>query len=153
MSKTAICSYGRDGLPTVYVGDIIGNIPDVYQTPYNTDAASCSSYDLRLSDIWGAMTMAEKIEEESKEKEEDQRSLMVRALKGIDVERILVSPNKKATIVFWGDGSKTVVKLADGDEFDLYAGFTAAVAKKLYGSNSALKKMINRKVEYQKWKK
>lgn len=48
----------------------------------------------------------------------------------------------RATIVFWKDGSKTVVKLPAGEESDDYSAFTAALAKKIYGSNSAIKKII-----------
>ena len=47
-----------------------------------------------------------------------------------------------ATIVFWADGEKTVVKLGEGDQADDYAAFCAALGKRLYGSNSALKKML-----------
>lgn len=39
-----------------------------------------------------------------------------------------------ATIVYWADGEKTVVKCMDGDTFDPMAGFCAALAKKVYGS-------------------
>lgn len=55
-------------------------------------------------------------------------------------EKILKSG--RATIVFWKDGSKTIVKLPAGEESDDYSAFTAALAKKIYGSNSAIKKVI-----------
>lgn len=61
--------------------------------------------------------------------------------------RILKSGN--ATIVFWGDGTKTVVKRSEGEPDDPYAAFGAALCKKLYGSNSAVKKLIERKTEVQ----
>lgn len=63
------------------------------------------------------------------------------------VERILKSGNR--TIVFWGDGSKTVVKRAEDEEDNLYNAFCAALAKRVYRSNSKLIKMIHDKVEYQ----
>lgn len=47
-----------------------------------------------------------------------------------------------ATIVFWKDGSKTVVKCAPGEKFNKYHGFCAAVAKKIYANNTQLNKMI-----------
>lgn len=62
--------------------------------------------------------------------------------------RILKSGN--ATIVFWADGTKTVVKRSEGEPDDPYAAFGAALCKKLYGSNSAAKKLIERKTEIQK---
>lgn len=55
-------------------------------------------------------------------------------------QRIIV--NYPDTIVFWKDGTKTVVKCAAGTDPDLYSAFCAAVCKKVFGSNSHLKKVI-----------
>lgn len=63
------------------------------------------------------------------------------------VKRILKSGNR--TIVFWEDGTKTVVKRAADEEDDDYAAFTAALGIKLYGSNTALKRLIETKTERQ----
>lgn len=57
-----------------------------------------------------------------------------------------------ATIVFWKDGSKTVVKRADDEPDNSYTAFCAAVCKKLYGSNSTVKRIIKQKTEHQKKK-
>ena len=66
------------------------------------------------------------------------------------VKRILRSGNR--TIVFWQDGSKTIVKRSADTPDDIYNAFTAALAIKMYGSNSALKRMIRKKTDYQKKK-
>ena len=50
--------------------------------------------------------------------------------------------NGVATVVFWCDGTKTVVKRSCGAKDDKYNAFCAALAKKVYGSNSKLKKSI-----------
>ena len=42
--------------------------------------------------------------------------------------------NDPATIVFWKDGTKTVVKCQDGDEFDPEKGLSMAIVKKAYGN-------------------
>lgn len=42
--------------------------------------------------------------------------------------------NDPATIVFWDDGTKTVVKCQDGDEFDPEKGLSMAIIKKAYGN-------------------
>ena len=42
--------------------------------------------------------------------------------------------NDPATIIFWEDGTKTVVKCQDGDEFDPEKGLAMAIAKKAYGN-------------------
>ena len=65
-------------------------------------------------------------------------------------ERILKSGN--CMIVFWQDGTKTVVKRAEDEADSDYAAFTAALGIKLYGSNSALKRIV-RSAETQKPKK
>lgn len=63
--------------------------------------------------------------------------------------RILKSGNR--TIVFWNDGTKTIVKRAEDEQDNDYAAFTAALGIKLYGSNSALKRIVER-TETQKQK-
>ena len=42
--------------------------------------------------------------------------------------------NDPATIVFWSDGSKTVVKVQDGDEYDEEKGLAMAISKKALGN-------------------
>lgn len=56
----------------------------------------------------------------------------------------------KATVVFWTDGTKTIVKCAEGTKYDEYAAFCIALAKKIYGSNSALKRAIKNHARYSK---
>ena len=45
--------------------------------------------------------------------------------------------NDPATIVFWEDGTKTVVKCQDGDEFDPEKGLAMAIIKKVYGNKGS----------------
>ena len=65
-------------------------------------------------------------------------------------DRILKSGN--ATIVFWNDGGKTIVKRAEDEPDNEYTAFTAALAKRVFGSNNAIKKIIKTKTEVQKLK-
>ena len=46
------------------------------------------------------------------------------------------------TTVLWNDGTRTTVKLSDDDVYDEYSAFCAALAKRIYGSNSRIKKII-----------
>lgn len=62
-----------------------------------------------------------------------------------EVKRILQSGNR--VIVFWGDDTKTIVKRSDDTKDDIYGAFTAALAIKVYGNNSQVKKVINRNHE------
>ena len=69
-------------------------------------------------------------------------------VKKLSPERILKSGT--ATIVFWSDGTKTIVKRSSDEPENEYTAFTAALAKKVFGSNNAIKKIIERKTEVQK---
>lgn len=61
--------------------------------------------------------------------------------------QILKSGNR--TIVFWSDGTKTIVKRAEDEPDNDYAAFTAALGIKIFGSNSALRRTIKRKATVQ----
>lgn len=43
--------------------------------------------------------------------------------------------NKPATIVFWADGTKTVVKCQPGDKWSKEVGLAMAIVKKTYGNS------------------
>ena len=68
---------------------------------------------------------------------------------GVDItpQKIIKNPSKCATTIKWEDGTYTTVKRSPDDPEDDYVAFTAALAIKLYGSNSALKRMLNKKTE------
>lgn len=69
----------------------------------------------------------------------------------LNVSKIIFNP--PATIVFWEDGTKTVVKCAAEDEFSEYYGFLAALGKKVYENNNQIKKLIDKKAEWHENKK
>ena len=52
--------------------------------------------------------------------------------------------NKPATIVFWSDDTKTVVKCDKKDKYDPEKGFYIACAKKLFGNNFKAVGKINK---------
>lgn len=43
--------------------------------------------------------------------------------------------NGPATIVIWVDGSKTVVKCAEGDGYSKFSGLAIAICKRMYGTD------------------
>ena len=59
-------------------------------------------------------------------------------------EIVKVIFNDPATIVFWSDGTKTVVK-ADGEKFDPEKGLAMAISKKFLGNKG------NYYREFEKW--
>ena len=50
------------------------------------------------------------------------------------VQRVVY--NDPATIIFWKDGTKTVVKKQEGDVYDAEKGFMAAYLKKMLGNDN-----------------
>lgn len=44
--------------------------------------------------------------------------------------------NGPATIVFWADGTKTVVKCQDGDDYSEEVGLAMCIVKKVFGNKS-----------------
>ena len=49
------------------------------------------------------------------------------------------------TVIFWEDGTKTLVRRAKEAPDDPYLAFCAGLAKKIYGNNSKVKKLIEEK--------
>lgn len=59
---------------------------------------------------------------------------------------IEVSVDHRTVVVVWVDGTKTIVKRSKNDPDDIYMAFTAALAKRIFGTNSHVKKVIASKV-------
>lgn len=72
------------------------------------------------------------------------RSMMTNMQLKVDIPNMIdrVIFNDPATIIYWADGSKTVVKRSEDDEWDPEKGFCMAVIKKLYGRTSFIKNYI-----------
>lgn len=65
-----------------------------------------------------------------------------------EIKKVVVNPKKNATTVIFKDKSVVVVKRHPNDpESDIYSVVAYAVAKHVYGSNSAFKKQIDDVVE------
>lgn len=56
-----------------------------------------------------------------------------------DIKKVIF--NGPATIVIWHDGSKTVVKCAEGDGYSKFSGLAITICKHIYGPN--FKKVFN----------
>ena len=88
--------------------------------------------------IWDSRSLYGVLKDAFKEDYVTKKSVTIPAIKRI----VYHDP---ATIVFWQDGTKTVVKCMDGEPFEKYAGFCAALAKKVFGSTSKAKKVAGAK--------
>ena len=77
-----------------------------------------------------------KLEPEKQNVDREMQWLMYHAAFGDTRSRTIAKVifNEPATIVFWEDGTKTVVKCQDGDVFDKEKGLAMAIAKKSFGN-------------------
>ena len=62
-----------------------------------------------------------------------------------EIKNVIFNP--PATIVFWADGSKTVVKAQNGEEFDPEKGLSMAIAKKHFGNKGHYFEVIKKWTE------
>ena len=78
-------------------------------------------------------------------REESLAVIPTNAIRDDAIRQIIFSGPK--TIVIWSDGSKTIVSCSKDDTYDGYIGFCAAVAKKMFGSTSQVKKVIDKYIK------
>ena len=64
----------------------------------------------------------------------------------LEIKKVIF--NKPATIVFWSDGTKTIVKCGENDIYDPEKGLAMAVAKKFLGTNKSHSNYMD---EFKKW--
>ena len=70
-----------------------------------------------------------------------------------EIKKVVVNPEKEATTVIFTDGTVEIVKKSSEDpEADIFSVVAYAVAKRVYGSNSAFKREVVNKVEIMKFK-
>lgn len=55
--------------------------------------------------------------------------------------------NDPATIVFWNDGTKTVVKCQKGDTFSKELGLAMAISKKFFGNKGNYNDVFNKYIK------
>lgn len=62
--------------------------------------------------------------------------------KGPKPNKVIADVEAGVTVVMWDDGEKTIVRAAEGTTPDVYNAFCAAFCKRMYGTNSALKRNL-----------
>lgn len=132
---------GTDNNKEAFLRAVIGTSACAY-------APTVVKLDTEYIDMKSAMRFSKyigEIQDEIIKKQRDRQILEI-VREALVPKRILRSGNR--TIVFWEDGSKTIVKLCEDCEDNPYDAFTAALAKKIFGTNSALKRMIAKTLEY-----
>lgn len=59
------------------------------------------------------------------------------------IDQVVFNEESSTTVVIWADGKKTIVHCGEGETFDRYTGFMAAVCKRLFGGTTTAKKLMN----------
>lgn len=81
------------------------------------------------------------------------RQVQIGKYQPYEIKKVVVNPEKEATTVIFTDGTVEVVKKSPEDpEADIFSVVAYAVAKRVYGSNSAFKREVWNKVEVMKSK-
>jgi len=145
--------YYNDNKLTIISKDILNDISSTYTYTYRGDSCAISVD----SQYFCAVSSDYKKPSEKEEKKD-----MKPAPKEIKIEipdkdgnitikkitvpvpyqprRIFFDP--PATVVFWEDDTKTVVRCTEDDEFNPYYGFVCALGKKMFGTNNEIARMI-----------
>lgn len=79
-----------------------------------------------------------------------ERSIIMLRNKNVEITKVIF--NNPATIVFWNDGSKTVVKCSEDECFDEEKGLAMAISKKALGNQgnyyNTFEKWLPKKEEF-----
>ena len=60
------------------------------------------------------------------------------------IKQVVFNKDKGYTTILWTDGTSTVVHCGESDHFERYFGFCAAIMKRLFGSTSAAKALMDK---------
>lgn len=63
----------------------------------------------------------------------------------LEIKNVIFNP--PATIVFWADGTKTVVKCCEEDVFSEECGLAMAICKKVYGNDNTFHKIFKKYIK------
>lgn len=67
----------------------------------------------------------------------------------MDLHPVKIIFNDPVSVVFWEDGEKTVVRRHEGEPYDKYTAFCAALAIKIFGSNTEVNRIVRNGIDQQ----
>lgn len=67
----------------------------------------------------------------------------------MDLHPVKIIFNDPVSVVFWEDGEKTVVRRHKGEPYDKYTAFCAALAIKIFGSNTEVNRIVSSGIDQQ----
>lgn len=77
----------------------------------------------------------------TQKEEEPSMPVLAYALPGI--QEVIFNETAAVTVLLWKDGEKTIVRCGEGETFDRYTGFMAAICKRMFGGTTTAKKLMN----------
>lgn len=60
-----------------------------------------------------------------------------------EIQEVIFNEDAAVTVLLWKDGEKTIVRCGEGETFDRYTGFMAAICKRMFGGTTTAKKLMN----------
>ena len=124
--------------------DILGSNASVYSPSVTISSKLPSSITMDCSGMCCATTKNGEPDPETKGKIKRPKYKTVDENDLINLEIKDVIFNDPATIIFWGDGTKTIVKCTKGQKFNKYFGFCAAVTKHIFETNSLVNRIVDK---------
>lgn len=130
------------------LGEEYIKIGSVYYTPINVETAYYPGAERKLT--IKMVPNYQKTEEEMYVKHGIEScyklyEIMKENVNPYEVKQIIFNKKKNATTVLWADGTVTVIKKKEDDPWDEQAAFAQALAKKVYGSTSSVRKIVEKK--------
>ena len=92
---------------------------------------------MNISNLWNELYGEQNLIEKLLMNENVLNAIKPRPIVPVTIERV-----DDKTVVLWNDGSSTSVTLSNGDRDDLYTAFCAAYTKKMFGTNSCIRRTI-----------
>lgn len=117
----------------------------------SVDCSAALPYTITADNVGDILSRIEKLENEQK-KEDPAPMAPTCKSEPLTIDHVVFSG--PATIVFWKDGDKTVVKCTEGDEYSYEVGIAMATLKKIFGSSYSayrhdVRKAINKEIDRQ----
>lgn len=133
------------------IGEDVYNVYNMYKNSTSTGNISSTSIAAGKADIGTTIntinTIVKEYAADWKIEEGNMKKVEYNAMfKRAKIKNVIF--NDPATIVFWSDGTKTVVKCGENDIYDPEKGLAMAVSKKYLGTNKSHSNYMD---EFKKW--
>jgi hypothetical protein len=116
----------------------ISSWPTTFRTTFNSDAFRESAKEFKLAMV--------------KAKEKIYESALKTTVVLLTPKKVIYNRKERTTVVIWEDSSKTISRAGETEDWSEEMGYAVCLLKKLYGSRSGYRKMLE-KVSYRELSK